>query len=62
MSRVVVVGDVMADVVARLEAPIARGSDAPARISFGGGGGSAANTAAWLARGRGVAGAGGPRG
>ena len=49
MSRVVVVGDVMADVVARLEAPIARGSDAPAQISFGVGGGSAANTAAWLA-------------
>lgn len=48
MTRVVVVGDVLVDVVARLEAPIARGSDAPARISFGGGG-SAANVAAWLA-------------
>lgn len=42
------VGDVMVDVVARLEVPIARGSDAPAQISFSGGG-SAANTAAWLA-------------
>ena len=49
MTRVVVVGDVMVDVVARLDTPIARGSDAPARISFGGGGGSAANVAAWLA-------------
>jgi sugar/nucleoside kinase (ribokinase family) len=39
----------MVDVVARLDTPIARGSDAPARISFGGGGGSAANVAAWLA-------------
>lgn len=48
MTRVVVVGDVMVDVVARLERPIARGSDAPARISFRGGG-SAANVAAWLA-------------
>ena len=48
MSRVVVVGDVMVDVLARLDGPIARGSDAPARISFGGGG-SAANVAAWLA-------------
>jgi ribokinase len=44
----VVVGDVMVDVVARLGSPIARGSDAPAQISLGGGG-SAANVAAWLA-------------
>ncbi|HVD55370.1 MAG TPA: carbohydrate kinase family protein [Thermoleophilaceae bacterium] len=48
MSRVVVLGDVMVDVVARLGSPIARGSDAPAQISLGGGG-SAANVAAWLA-------------
>jgi ribokinase len=48
VSRVVVVGDVMVDVVARLGSPIARGSDAPAQISLGGGG-SAANVAAWLA-------------
>ena len=48
MTRVLVVGDVMVDVVARLDAPIARGSDAPAQINFGGGG-SAANVAAWLA-------------
>jgi ribokinase len=48
VTHVVVVGDVMVDVVARLDGPIARGSDAPARISFGHGG-SAANVAAWLA-------------
>jgi sugar/nucleoside kinase (ribokinase family) len=47
MTRVVVVGDVMVDVITRLDGPIARGSDAPAQISFGGGG-SAANVAAWL--------------
>ncbi|MCI0688920.1 MAG: PfkB family carbohydrate kinase, partial [Sporichthyaceae bacterium] len=45
---VVVVGDVMTDVVARLDGPLAVGSDSPARIAnhFGG---SGANTAAWLA-------------
>jgi ribokinase len=48
VSRIVVLGDVMVDVVARLSGPLARGSDAPATIRFGGGG-SAANTAAWLA-------------
>ena len=48
MSRIVVVGDVMVDVVVRLSEPLARGSDAPATIRFHGGG-SAANTAAWLA-------------
>jgi sugar/nucleoside kinase (ribokinase family) len=48
VTRVLVVGDVMVDVIARLARPIARGSDAPAQISFGGGG-SAANVAAWLA-------------
>jgi sugar/nucleoside kinase (ribokinase family) len=47
VTRVLVVGDVMVDVIARLASPIARGSDAPAQISFGGGG-SAANVAAWL--------------
>jgi ribokinase len=49
VSRIVVVGDVMVDVVTRLSAPLAPGSDAPAVIRFHGGG-SAANTAAWLAR------------
>ncbi len=44
----VVLGDLMVDVVARLSAPLAPGSDAPASVSFGGGG-SAANVAAWLA-------------
>ena len=48
MSRVVVLGDVMADVLARLEGPIAPGSDSPARVEHRGGG-QAANTAAWLA-------------
>lgn len=48
MSRIVVLGDVMVDVVARLSGPLAPGSDAPAAIRFHGGG-SAANTAAWLA-------------
>ena len=48
MTRIVVLGDVMVDVVARLERPLAAASDAPAAIRFHGGG-SAANTAAWLA-------------
>jgi ribokinase len=48
MTRVVVVGDVMVDVVARLGGPVAPGSDSPARVAFQGGG-QAANTAAWLA-------------
>jgi sugar/nucleoside kinase (ribokinase family) len=48
MTRVVVLGDVMVDVVTRLSGPVAPGSDSPARIEFGGGG-QAANTAAWLA-------------
>jgi ribokinase len=48
VSRIVVLGDVMVDVVAQLAGPLAPGSDAPGRISFGAGG-SAANTAAWLA-------------
>jgi ribokinase len=48
MTRVVVLGDVMVDVVTRLSGPVAPGSDSPAEISFEGGG-QAANTAAWLA-------------
>jgi ribokinase len=47
-SPIVVLGDVMVDVVARLDGAIAPGSDSPARIAFHGGG-SAANVAAWLA-------------
>ena len=43
----VVVGDVMTDVIARLAAPPAAGSDTPAEIVLRPGG-SAANTAAWL--------------
>jgi len=45
---VVVVGDVMVDVLALMSTRLARGSDTPARVSSGGGG-SAANVAAWLA-------------
>jgi sugar/nucleoside kinase (ribokinase family) len=48
VTRIVVLGDVMVDVVARLSAPLAAASDAPAVIRFHGGG-SAANAAAWLA-------------
>lgn len=48
MTGIVVLGDVMIDVVARLSVPLASASDAPAVIRFHGGG-SAANTAAWLA-------------
>ena len=44
---VVVVGDVMADVVAALPGPLAHGSDTPARIEHHPGG-SGANVAAWL--------------
>jgi ribokinase len=48
VTRLVVLGDVMVDVVCRLDGPIAPGSDAPARIEFGYGG-SAANVSAWAA-------------
>jgi ribokinase len=48
VTRLVVLGDVMVDVVCRLDGHIALGSDAPARIEFGYGG-SAANVAAWAA-------------
>ena len=47
-GRVVCVGDVMLDISAVLPAPLLLGSDTPAPISFSPGG-SAANTAAWLA-------------
>jgi ribokinase len=42
-------GDLMVDVVARLFGPLVEGSDSPGVISYVGGG-SAANTAAWLSR------------
>jgi ribokinase len=49
LSRpVVVVGDLMVDVVARMAAPIATGSDTPARVRTRPGG-AGANVAAWLA-------------
>jgi sugar/nucleoside kinase (ribokinase family) len=47
-GRVVCVGDVMLDISAALAGPLVTGSDTPAPISFCHGG-SAANTAAWLA-------------
>lgn len=49
MSRIVVAGDVMRDVVATLAAPLAHGSDTPAAIVERGGG-AGANVAAWLGR------------
>jgi sugar/nucleoside kinase (ribokinase family) len=53
VTRLVVLGDVMVDVVCRLDGPIVLGSDAPARIDFGYGG-SAANVSAWAAVARGA--------
>jgi sugar/nucleoside kinase (ribokinase family) len=47
-GRVLVVGDLVTDVVAVLSAPLAAGSDTPARVRVTGGG-QGANTAAWLA-------------
>jgi ribokinase len=44
----VVLGDLMVDVLARAQGPLARGSDTPARVSMQGGG-SGANVAAWAA-------------
>jgi ribokinase len=44
----VVLGDLMVDVVARISGPLARGSDTAAQVSVQGGG-SAANVAAWAA-------------
>src|SRR4051794_7706812 len=49
MARVVVLGEVMLDVVALHDVPLAVASDTPARISLRPGG-AGANTAAWLAR------------
>lgn len=48
MTRVVVVGDLMTDTVARAAYPLAKGSDTPAAVTTHGGG-SGANVAAWLA-------------
>ena len=45
--HVVCVGDVMADILARLPGPLAPGSDTPASIEVFGGG-AAGNTASWL--------------
>ncbi|GAA4909503.1 sugar/nucleoside kinase (ribokinase family) [Streptomonospora salina] len=48
MARVVVIGDLMTDSVARAFYPLARGSDTPSSVQTYGGG-SGANVAAWLA-------------
>lgn len=48
MTRFVVVGDLMLDITAITTTPLAHASDTPANISMQPGG-SAANTAAWLA-------------
>lgn len=48
MSRVLVVGDIVTDILAVYSGELAYGSDTAARIHVTGGG-SAANTAAWLA-------------
>ncbi|HEV2378092.1 MAG TPA: sugar kinase [Streptosporangiaceae bacterium] len=48
MTRIVVVGDLMTDTVARAALPLAKGSDTPATVSSHGGG-SGANIAAWAA-------------
>ncbi|WP_433368580.1 carbohydrate kinase family protein [Actinoplanes sp. CA-142083] len=49
MSRVIVVGDLVTDVLVSHAGPIEIGSDTAAAITVGGGG-QGANTAAWLAR------------
>jgi sugar/nucleoside kinase (ribokinase family) len=48
MTRVVVIGDLMTDAVARAAYPLAKGSDTPASVTMHGGG-SGANVASWLA-------------
>ncbi|HEX8006708.1 MAG TPA: PfkB family carbohydrate kinase [Trebonia sp.] len=48
MARIVVIGDLMTDTVARAMLPLARGSDTPATVTMHGGG-AGANVAAWLA-------------
>jgi len=48
VRRVLVVGDVMVDVVARMSGPLAVGSDTPAEVVVRPGG-AGANVAAWLA-------------
>ena len=48
MTRIVVLGDLMTDTVARAALPLVKGSDTPAAVTAHGGG-SGANIAAWLA-------------
>lgn len=53
-GRVLVVGDLLVDVVARPEGPLRVGSDTAAEVRLAGGG-SAANTACWIAHAGGTA-------
>src|SRR5437763_16012760 len=48
MTRIVVVGDLTTDTVARAALPLAKDSDTPATVTFHGGG-CGANVAPWLA-------------
>jgi sugar/nucleoside kinase (ribokinase family) len=48
MTRIVVLGDLMTDTIARVAFPLSKGSDTPAAVTMHGGG-SGANIAAWLA-------------
>jgi sugar/nucleoside kinase (ribokinase family) len=48
MTRVVVIGDLMTDAVARAAFPLSKGGDTPANVTMHGGG-SGANVASWLA-------------
>jgi sugar/nucleoside kinase (ribokinase family) len=48
MTAIVVAGDILVDVLVRIDVPLALESDTPARTGLRGGG-SAANVAAWLA-------------
>src|SRR5499425_3727321 len=48
MTRIVVVGDLMTDTVARAALPLVKGSDTPAAVTAHGGG-SGANIASWMA-------------
>jgi ribokinase len=48
VGRVLVIGDLLVDVIARPDGPLRIGSDTAASVRLGGGG-SAANTACWIA-------------
>ncbi|MGH3319324.1 MAG: carbohydrate kinase family protein [Streptosporangiaceae bacterium] len=48
MTRVIVIGDLMTDAVARAESPLIKGTDTPASVTMHGGG-AGANIASWIA-------------